>query len=251
MGIKGGLGEIFSTAGRKVDLRSFTRGIRHSTSTNDMPKPLRIGVDISMWTYSAENQFSDVLGEENDETGRLEQDLKYVQLCTDYVMNRLEALRNSTQSEILAVFDGATPPCKQTEVSKRRNRQVGYEKQRAGRHRTGVYTSIMEALRDKEIAFLVAPYESDGQLAFLSLEGYIDLIVTEDSDLVAYGASPIMYKIKESNVMDGIPKGILVCKEDLAANTRSLNLLDFSSAMLSVLFVATGCDYWSNLEGIG
>lgn len=169
------------------------------------------------------------------------------------------------------VFDGATPPCKGQEVNDRHNLRASYELQRdepvdmagsvealerrnkafrragAGRHRAGIYTSIMQALRDEGIPFLVAPFESDGQLAFLSLEGYIDLIVTDDSDLLAYGASPIMFKLK-----GGTTEGTLVCKEDMAATNKGrFNLMDFSSAMISVMFVAAGSDYCSNLRGIG
>jgi exonuclease-1 len=38
----------------------------------------------------------------------------------------------------------------------------------------------------------VAPYEADAQLAFLSLGGYVDCIITEDSDLLAYGCSKVI-----------------------------------------------------------
>lgn len=292
MGVSGVLLKILPSAGRRVDLRSFERGIQRSATTKE-PKPLRIGVDICVWVHAAEKAFCDGLGDERHfsnrgraelisavETAeskreRLEKDLNYVNSCTEYVIKRLTALRDATHAEILVVFDGNTPPGKQLEVYDRRNRQAAFEQQRdepvdiagsrecedkrkkafrragGSRHSAGVYTSIMEALRKEKIAFLVAPYESDGQLAFLSLQGYIDLIVTEDSDLICYGASPILFKLADSMRTEGIPLGILVCKEDLAANNGSANLLDFSSVMLSVLFVAAGSDYSTNLKNIG
>ena len=300
MGVSGVLLKILPTAGRKVDLRSFERGIQRSATTKEV-KPLRMGVDICVWVHAAENAFCEDLGDERHFSNRgraelidaaavqaaaaesskqreqllLEKDLNYVNKCTEYVIKRLKALRDTTNVEILVVFDGNTPPGKQNEVLDRRIRQATYEQQRdepvdvagsreaeaqrkkafrragGSRHTTGVYTSIMEALRKERIAFLVAPYESDGQLAFLSLENYIDLIVTEDSDLLCYGASPILFKLNNSPMLEGRFEGMLVCKEDLAANNGSVNLMDFSSAMLSVLFVAAGSDYSTNLNGIG
>lgn len=34
---------------------------------------------------------------------------------------------------------------------------------------------------------MVAPYEADAQLCFLEREGYVDGIITEDSDLLVFG----------------------------------------------------------------
>lgn len=54
------------------------------------------------------------------------------------------------------------------------------------------------------VAFIVAPYEADAQLAYQSLlykrtggKDGVAAIVTEDSDLLAYGASPILYKLDQ------------------------------------------------------
>ena len=118
----------------------------------------------------------------------------------------------------------------------------------AGQHYPEVVASVIDALRENDIPFMVAPYESDGQLAFLSNQGYIDLIITEDSDLIAYGASPILYKLSNDT-----PSGTLIRREDLSANQQSKNidLTDWSPIMLAVLFVALGSDYGTKLKGIG
>ena len=39
--------------------------------------------------------------------------------------------------------------------------------------------------------YVVAPYEADAQMAFLARNGHVDLVITEDSDLVAYGCSQV------------------------------------------------------------
>jgi 5'-3' exonuclease len=198
----------------------------------------------------------------------------YVAACTRYVIERLLTLQKESKAEILVVLDGATPPIKLLEVQERSQKRKEAEKQRdeavdptgnkkaqeirekgnrragAGKHFSEVLSNVMDALRLNAIPFLVSPYEADGQLAYLANQGFIDLIVTEDSDLVAYGPSPILYKLLDS-IGDGVARGIMLRKEDLGAATASLNLLDFSSVMLAVMFVAAGSDYCEKLKGIG
>ncbi len=41
----------------------------------------------------------------------------------------------------------------------------------------------------------MAPYEADAQLAYLSKIGHIHAVITEDSDLLAFGATCIFYKM--------------------------------------------------------
>jgi hypothetical protein len=44
-----------------------------------------------------------------------------------------------------------------------------------------------QMLKAANVAFLVAPYEADAQMAFLARTGQVQVVVTEDSDLLAYG----------------------------------------------------------------
>ncbi len=39
--------------------------------------------------------------------------------------------------------------------------------------------------------YIVAPYEADAQMAFLALHGHVDLVITEDSDLIPYGCPQV------------------------------------------------------------
>ena len=54
-----------------------------------------------------------------------------------------------------------------------------------------------QVLRSENIEYVVAPYEADAQLAYLcSLEaekGGIVAVITEDSDLMAYGCQAVRY----------------------------------------------------------
>ena len=39
---------------------------------------------------------------------------------------------------------------------------------------------------------IVAPYEADSQLAYLSIQGIVDLVITEDSDLLVFGCKKVI-----------------------------------------------------------
>lgn len=199
---------------------------------------------------------------------------QFVQRCTQYIMKFLEQFKQAN-IDVLVVLDGATPPIKADQVKQRSNKRKEAEARRdasvedtevslqarltsfrragAGRHFSLVIDAVVASMRSNRIPFLVAPYESDGQLAFLSEKRYVDLIVTEDSDLLACGASPVMYKLsmkkKDAEELDGI-RGTLLRMEELSC-AKDLNLMDYSSAMLATVFIAAGSDYCEKLKGIG
>jgi exonuclease-1 len=52
--------------------------------------------------------------------------------------------------------------------------------------------NLIQVLQQEGIEYIVAPYEADAQLAYLSLHHYIDAVITEDSDLIPYGASRVL-----------------------------------------------------------
>ena len=51
---------------------------------------------------------------------------------------------------------------------------------------------FIEYLREKGLKFVVAPYESDIQLAYMLEENFIDYIWSEDSDILAFGCKHIV-----------------------------------------------------------
>jgi hypothetical protein len=48
-------------------------------------------------------------------------------------------------------------------------------------------TAHLQALKEQGIAFMVAPYEADAQMAYLAISGDVHAVITEDSDLLVYG----------------------------------------------------------------
>jgi exonuclease 1 len=45
------------------------------------------------------------------------------------------------------------------------------------------------------VQFIVAPYEADSQLTYMFNEGLIDFVITEDSDLLVFGATKVFFKM--------------------------------------------------------
>jgi exonuclease-1 len=305
MGIADFLKNVLESAGRPMDLREMKSGILVETRGRHKRKkrPLRIAIDVSSWVYKAAHGFGDMLADERHLTnyGRAallqeqidqqqeqedtttndapaaktkEEIQEYITACTQYVIKRLETLREQSKADLLVVLDGPTPPIKTKEVQRRRSQRREHVRQRdepvdlqaddaanerrtkafrragAGRHYSEIIAELIRILKKTSIAFMVAPYEADSQLAYLSINGYIDLIVTEDSDLVAHGAKAILYK-SIGEIGGGKPRGILLRQCDLGSVMGSLSLVDFSPVMLAAMFVAVGCDYCDKLKGIG
>ena len=50
----------------------------------------------------------------------------------------------------------------------------------------------MQACHDMKVECIVAPYEADSQLAYLSMQGLVDLVITEDSDLLVFGCKKVI-----------------------------------------------------------
>lgn len=129
---------------------------------------------------------------------------------------RLRLLERN-QIEPLFVFDGNKLPCKSQMNQVREDRRAHYSKQTAKGgaealdvetlekfHRYSEYASesflslFLDFLAFRSVKFMVAPYEADSQLTWLFLNGKIDLVVSEDSDLVAFGCTEILRKFSLS-----------------------------------------------------
>ena len=55
---------------------------------------------------------------------------------------------------------------------------------------------VIDYLRYKEVEFIVAPYEADSQLAYLYHKKYVDFVVSEDSDMIAYNCFQLVKKLR-------------------------------------------------------
>lgn len=103
---------------------------------------------------------------------------------------------------------------------------------------------LIQACRKINVDCIVAPYEADGQLAFLNRNGIADYVVTEDSDLVLFGCQRILFKLDlygACTLVDATKLHLAMgCRED-----------KFTMEKFRFMCILSGCDYVSNLPGIG
>lgn len=52
-------------------------------------------------------------------------------------------------------------------------------------------SSVNQAARARGVDCIVAPYEADAQLAFLSKQQLVQAVITEDSDLLVFGCKKV------------------------------------------------------------
>ncbi len=110
----------------------------------------------------------------------------------------------------ICIFDGKYVGKKEETLDKRKrnkeeNKQRGLDYLKIGNEEEArkylsrciiiderIIATTMRALHTKDIEFMVAPYESDSQIAKLVKLGFADFAITEDSDLVAYGVRVVL-----------------------------------------------------------
>ncbi|KAL9647878.1 hypothetical protein ABK040_008151 [Willaertia magna] len=166
----------------------------------------------------------------------------------------------------VVVFDGARLPSKSGEESERRTKRKealeqaqiylqnrDYDKANECYKKAVDITPLMAhelilELKKNNIEYVVAPYEADAQLAHLARTGYVSCVITEDSDLIPYGAPRVLFK------MDKYGNGTEFCLSSLGERPHSDKCLDFSKFnqdMIIRMCVLSGCDYLNSLPGIG
>ena len=178
-----------------------------------------------------------------------------------YLNKRLEQLLHFEITPII-VFDGDKLPMKKIEEEERQRhrsevtiqslnlRRNGLEKLAQSKRIEGIDINpkmayeFIKILKQKKIEYFVAPYEADIQLCYLSKIGYVDCVITEDSDLLALGCERILYKLDADS---GIGKEIEL------KNLKQCKLYDFSnfdSDKFLTFCILSGCDYFK-MKGVG
>lgn len=101
---------------------------------------------------------------------------------------------------------------------------------------------FIKVLKANSIEFVVAPYEADAQLAFMNLNGMISAVLTEDSDLLSFGCTKVLYKLDQSGHC------IEILQSDLG-NVKEMKY--WTPSRFREMCILAGCDYLPNLPGIG
>ncbi|KAK4096743.1 hypothetical protein N658DRAFT_501226 [Parathielavia hyrcaniae] len=182
---------------------------------------------------------------------------KYV----DFAMHRVRMFKYFGVTPYL-VFDGDFLPSKaKTEASRAKRREeskrLGLELLRAGKP-SQAYSELQKAidvtpemarhlieeLKKADVPYVVAPYEADAQLVYLERQGFINGIVSEDSDLLVFGAKRLLTK------MDQHGQCVEINRRDFCA-VREISLTGWTDNEFRHMAIFSGCDYLEGVNNIG
>lgn len=103
---------------------------------------------------------------------------------------------------------------------------------------------LIDELKKINVQYLVAPYEADAQLAYLERKGIITGILSEDSDLLVFGARCLLTKL------DQYGDCIEINRKDFTA-CREISLVGWTDAEFRLMTILSGCDYLTNIDKMG
>ncbi|KAK2832666.1 hypothetical protein Q5P01_016555 [Channa striata] len=208
-----------------------------------------VAVDTYCWLHKGAFSCAEKLakGEPTDQ---------YVWYCMKFV----DMLLTSRVKPIL-VFDGHNLPSKREVEKARRERreanlQKGRQLLREGKLSeardcftrcvnitSAMAHNLIKAARARGVDCLVAPYEADAQLAYLTKSGLAQAVITEDSDLLAFGCKKVILKMdKQGNALEIDQANLGRC--------RTLGNV-FTEEKFRYMCILSGCDYLASLHGIG
>lgn len=178
-----------------------------------------------------------------------------------YCVSRVKQLLEYDITPIV-VFDGRRLPVKdgtekERACNRERSRAAGMQLLRAG-NRTAALEAFQKAvdvtpqmafefileLRKMGVEYVVAPYEADAQLAHLFAQGVCSLVITEDSDLLPFGVTRVLFKLGR----DGAGK---LVEMDRLPSVTGLDFVQLSRSLFLDMCILAGCDYTPAIRGMG
>ncbi|KAG6166925.1 hypothetical protein E4U11_007704 [Claviceps purpurea] len=105
-------------------------------------------------------------------------------------------------------------------------------------------TALIQQLKKVGVPYVVAPYEADAQLVYLERQGLVHGILSDDSDLLVFGAKRLLTKL------DQYGNFIEINRRDFCA-CREVSLTGWSDTDFRRMAILSGCDYLNGLPGVG
>jgi exonuclease-1 len=103
---------------------------------------------------------------------------------------------------------------------------------------------LIDEFRKAGVQYIVAPYEADAQMVYLERKGIVDGILSEDSDLLVFGAKCLLTKL------DQYGNCIEVNKADFSA-CKEITLTGWSDKEFRQMAILSGCDYLASINNMG
>ncbi|KAH9297919.1 hypothetical protein KI387_029601, partial [Taxus chinensis] len=223
-----------------------------------------VGIDAYSWLHKGAYSCSMEICQRAPNTRNSK--LPYLQYC----MSRVNMLRYYSVIPVV-VFDGGRLPSKAgTEEERQRRRDANLEQARTKLSEGNINDAIeffqraveitpfmayelIQILKTEGVEFVVAPYEADAQLAYLSMldpeQGGLAAVISEDSDLMAYGCNAVIYKMDQyGNGEEVVMSNVFNCTQVPAGE---LSFRCFTQELFAGMCVLAGCDFLSSIVGIG
>ena len=103
---------------------------------------------------------------------------------------------------------------------------------------------LIDELKKIGVEYIVAPYEADAQLVYLERQGIIQGMLSEDSDLLVFGAKCLLTKL------DQYGECVEINRADFAA-CREISLVGWSDTEFRRMAILSGCDYLASINRMG
>lgn len=103
---------------------------------------------------------------------------------------------------------------------------------------------LIEELKANGIQYVVAPYEADAQLVYLEKKGVVEGILSEDSDLLVFGAKRLLTKLEQHGDC------VEISREDFTS-CREVSLVGWTDADFRRMAILSGCDYLASINKMG
>ena len=103
---------------------------------------------------------------------------------------------------------------------------------------------LIDELKKIGVEYIVAPYEADAQLVYLEKQGIIQGMLSEDSDLLVFGAKCLLTKL------DQYGECVEINRADFAA-CREISLVGWSDTEFRRMAILSGCDYLASINRMG
>ncbi|KAE9369538.1 hypothetical protein N431DRAFT_485423 [Stipitochalara longipes BDJ] len=179
----------------------------------------------------------------------------------DFAMHRVRMLQHFHVTPYI-IFDGDYLPSKaatEADRAKRReeSRKAGLELLNAGKTSQAylefqkavdvtpeMARQLIDELKKVGVQYIVAPYEADAQMVYLERKGIIDGILSEDSDMLVFGAKRLLTKL------DQYGNCIEINKQDFCA-CKEINLTGWSDTEFRQMAILSGCDYLASISNMG
>ncbi|SCU93108.1 LADA_0G01376g1_1 [Lachancea dasiensis] len=181
----------------------------------------------------------------------------------EFFVKRLDMLKNRFHINPYMVFDGdALMVKKDTELKRRQkrieNREKGLALWNAGDKRQAyeyfqkcvdvtpeMAKCVIDYCKTQKIRYVVAPFEADAQMVYLEKKGFVDGIISEDSDLLIFGCCKLITKLNDHG------EAVEICRDDFSHLPAKFPLHQLNDEQIRIMVCLSGCDYTAGIPKIG